>query len=455
MELLLFDRFIKYIADNKILNNDDKLLLGVSGGVDSAVMLDMFVRGGFNVAVAHCNFQLRGEESMEDEQALVEKCRDYGVTLYNIRFDTAAEMERTGESVQVAARRLRYTWFEQIRSENGFDKIAIAHNADDSVETFFINLVRGCGIKGLTGISNINGRVVRPLLFASRRDIVEYAVSHKIKYREDSSNSSTKYLRNKLRLGVIPKLREISPAFGATMTGNIARLTECLLFIDHQLEALRSRVVSTESDGRSVIDVDAIDKGLPLAFVLRELMLPWGFNASVAESIAQCYSCGESGRRFFAAEYAAYINRGKIIIVQMSENDLCQWSVESADCSFVYGNMKFTLKTGDAEQLDSLKRPSNIALIDADKVEFPLVLRRWSNGDSFVPFGMSGSKKVSDFLINEKVSLPDKELQTVFVSNESIVWLTGHRIDDNYKITSATRRYIEVVATSISQIEEE
>ncbi|MBR5000141.1 MAG: tRNA lysidine(34) synthetase TilS, partial [Rikenellaceae bacterium] len=297
--------------------------------------------------------------------------------------------------------------------------------------------------------------VVRPLLFASRRDIVDYAVSHKIKYREDSSNSSTKYLRNKLRLGVIPKLREISPAFGATMTGNIARLTECLLFIDHQLEALRSRVVSTEPDGRSVIDVDAIDKGLPLAFVLRELMLPWGFNASVAESIAQCYSCGESGRRFFASEYAAYINRGKIIIVQMSENDLCQWSVESADCSFVYGNMKFTLKTGDAEQLDSLKRPSNIALIDADKVEFPLVLRRWSNGDSFVPFGMSGSKKVSDFLINEKVSLPDKELQTVFVSNESIVWLTGHRIDDNYKITSATRRYIEVVAAPISQIEEE
>ena len=139
----------------------------------------------------------------------------------------------------------------------------------------------------------------------------------------------------------------------------------------------------------------------------------------------------------------------------MAENDLCQWNIESADCSFVYGNMKFTLRTGEVEYLDSLKRPSNIALLDADKVEFPLVLRRWSSGDSFVPFGMSGSKKVSDFLINEKVALPDKELQTVIVSNERIVWLTGHRIDDNYKITSTTRRYIEVNVTPISQIEEE
>jgi tRNA(Ile)-lysidine synthase len=417
-------------------------------------MLDMMVSGGFDIAVAHCNFQLRGEEAMEDEAALIRKCEKYGVPLYNIRFDTQAEMQRTGESVQVAARRLRYTWFEKIRSENGFDKIVIAHNADDSVETFFINLIRGCGIKGLTGISNINGHIVRPLLFAPRRDIVEYAVTHKITYREDSSNSSTKYLRNKLRLGVIPKIREISPVFGATMTANIARLTECLLFISHYLEKLRSRVVSCVGD-KIVIDVEQIDEDLPLAFVLRELMLPWGFNASVAESVAHCCNNGESGRRFFSPDYAAYFDRGKVIILPIVGEDMCELFVDSMNGTFVHGNMVFTLRRGDATHLDSVKRSADIALLDVAKIKMPLTIRRWVNGDSFVPFGMSGSKKVSDYLINEKVSLPDKSSQTVVVSDGEIVWLSGHRIDDRYKITDSTEEFLEIRVKPFSVTEEE
>ena len=201
---MLTDRFQSYVERHGLFSRDDRILLNVSGGVDSMVLLSLMASLGYRFGVAHCNFQLRGAESDEDEVIVAREAARYGVPCYNRRFDTAAEMERTGESMEMTARRLRYAWFEELRREHGYAAIAVAHHADDSIETFFINLLRGTGLRGLTGISTRMGRVVRPLMFASRREILEYAVAQKIPFREDSSNRSTKYLRNKIRLGLIP-----------------------------------------------------------------------------------------------------------------------------------------------------------------------------------------------------------------------------------------------------------
>ena len=234
--MALLEAFRKYIADNDLATHDDRILLTVSGGVDSMVMLSLFTRSGYRVGVAHCNFQLRGAESDEDEVLVEEEARKYGVEFYNKRFETAAEMERTGESMEMAARRLRYAWFDALSREHGYTVVAIAHHADDSIETFFINLLRGTGLRGLTGISTQVCKVVRPLMFASRKEILEYAVANRIPFREDSSNRSTKYLRNKIRLGLIPRIREINPKFTSLMRRNIARLTDAQLFINHGIE---------------------------------------------------------------------------------------------------------------------------------------------------------------------------------------------------------------------------
>ena len=244
--MALPEAFEHYIEENRLLTRDDRVLLTVSGGVDSMVMLSLFARCGYCVGVAHCNFQLRGAESDEDEVLVADEAARLGAVCYNRRFDTQAEMERTGESMEMAARRLRYAWFEELRREHGYTAIAVAHHADDSVETFFINLLRGTGLRGLTGISQQMGRIVRPLMFASRKEILEYAVANKIRFREDSSNRSTKYLRNKVRLGLIPRIREINPKFTSLMQRNIARLTEAQRFIDRAIERIRTEAVTSD-----------------------------------------------------------------------------------------------------------------------------------------------------------------------------------------------------------------
>ena len=246
MERLL-DKFQDYIRENELVKPSERVLLTVSGGVDSMVMLSLFARSGYAIGVAHCNFQLRGAESEEDEVLVQQEAARYGVPFYNMRFDTKGEMERTGESVQMAARRLRYDWFNALCAEYGYDAIAIAHHADDSIETFFINLLRGTGLRGLTGIHAVNGRIVRPLLFASRRDILDYAHAERIPFREDSSNRSTKYLRNKVRLGLIPRIREINPKFTEQMCANIERLTDAQLFLPQFTTGLGRRTSSAAS----------------------------------------------------------------------------------------------------------------------------------------------------------------------------------------------------------------
>lgn len=434
MGQLLAQNFARYVADNELFTREDRILLTVSGGVDSMVMLSLFTEAGYRIGVAHCNFQLRGTESDEDEQLVAAEAARRGVPFYNRRFETEREMELTGESMEMAARRLRYAWFNELCETEGYAAIAVAHHADDSVETFFINLLRGTGLRGLTGISTQVGRVVRPLLFATRKEILEYALQHKIPYREDSSNRSTKYLRNKIRLGLVPRIREINPKFTALMRRNIGRLTDAQQFITQAVERIREVAVE-HREGVDAICLERIDPSLPRNFVLYELLnSAYGFKGDVIDQLCHALDAEAVGRRFYARDRVAVVDRGVILIAPIEADDSCEVQVPQGAVRAYCGNSVLYFERCSIDLIEEFVVPSNQALIDADKLQWPLTLRRWREGDRFIPFGMTGQKKLSDYLIDRKFSLPEKERQFVLLSGEEIVWVVGERLDDRYRL---------------------
>lgn len=442
---MLIENFQRYIEHYGLARRDERILLTVSGGVDSMVMLALFIESGYRVGVAHCNFQLRGVESDEDEVLVANEAARYGVPCYNRRFDTVGEMERTGESMEMAARRLRYAWFEELCREEGYDRIAVAHHADDSIETFFINLLRGTGLRGLTGIHYQNGRLIRPLMFAARKEILEYAVQHRIPFREDSTNRSTKHLRNKIRLGLVPRIREINAKFTDLMRRNISRLMDAQSFIDAAIERVRREAMSSER-GIDTIHVERIPESFPRNFVIYELLnSAYGFKGDVIDALCHALEQGTTGRRFYAREHVAYIDRGEILVTRIAAGDSCEVKVEERALRSYCGNSVLYYEKVDIGTIKDFGVPPHIAQLDADKLHYPLTLRRWREGDWFVPFGMSGKRKVSDFLIDNKVSMAEKERQFVLLSGEDIVWVVGRRIDDRYRLTRDTDTVLRIV----------
>ena len=408
------------------------------------VLMSLCVNSGYNVGVAHCNFGLRGQESDEDEILVQERARKYGIECYNKRFDTVGEMERTGESMEMAARRLRYTWFAELSEKHGYTVIAVAHHIDDSIETFFINLLRGTGLRGLTGIHKQVGRVVRPLMCATRKEILEYAMQKHIPYREDSSNKTTKYLRNKIRLGLIPRIREISPRFPFIMHQNIERLISAQRFIQGAIDNIFKEAV-TEQSGVYTLHVDCIADPTSRDFVIYEILSShFGFKGDTVDGLCKALEQNNSGKKFYSRSNVAYVDRGDIVITSISENDSCEISVREGKQRAYCGNSVLYFEVCDVDSLMTYNVPDNVALLDADKITYPLTLRRWKEGDSFTPFGMTGSKKVSDFLIDAKVSMAEKGRQFVLLSEGKIAWLIGRRISDDFRITNKTERVIRI-----------
>ena len=408
------------------------------------VLMSLCVNSGYTVGVAHCNFCLRGRESDEDEILVQEHARKYGIECHNRRFDTVGEMERTGESMEMAARRLRYTWFAELCEEHGYTVIAVAHHIDDSIETFFINLMRGTGLRGLTGIHQQVGRVVRPLMFASRKEILDYALHKHIPYREDSSNKTTKYLRNKIRLGLTPRIREINPRFPFIMSRNIERLMAAQRFIDGAIDHIYAEAVSDE-DGIYTIRMENISNADSREFVIYEILSSrFGFKGDVVDGLCRALQSDTTGRRFYSRSHVAYVDRGNIVVTRISDEDNCQVSVQQGQQRAYCGNSVLYFEIVDVDSLPSYNVADNVALLDADKVTFPLTLRRWSEGDTFIPFGMTGRKKVSDFLIDGKVSMAEKNRQFVLISGTEIAWLVGRRIADPFRITDSTERVLRI-----------
>ena len=447
--MLLLEEFEKYITENELFTHDDKLLLTVSGGVDSMVMMSLTAAAGYRFGVAHCNFQLRGKESDEDEVLVEQEARRYGAEFYNKRFDTTGEMERTGESMEMAARRLRYEWFKELCEEHGYTAIVIAHHGNDSIETFFINLLRGTGLRGLTGISTQVGHIVRPMMFATRKIIHDYAMAHHIPYREDSSNRSTKYLRNKVRLGVVPMFKDIKPQFTTIMRRNIARLSQAQDFITSAINIVKGEVMEHSGDIHTLW-VDRIRPTLPRHYVIYEILSSeYGFKGDVVDALCRALDADLSGRRFYSREWVAVIDRGRVVVEPICDDDNCEVVVEKGAVRSYAGGSVFYYEYCNIDFIDSLDQGDNVALLDADKLKFPLRLRRWQDGDWFVPFGMSGKKKLSDYLIDKKVSMVQKSRQFVLLSGDDIVWVVGRRLDDRFAITKRTDRVLKIVRDNL------
>lgn len=447
--MLLLDGFERYIEENELFTHDDKLLLAVSGGVDSMVMMALAAAAGYRFGVAHCNFQLRGDESEEDERLVERETRRYGAEFYNKRFDTVGEMERTGESMEMAARRIRYAWFRELCDEHGYTAIAIAHHSNDSIETFFINMLRGTGLRGLTGITTQVGRVVRPMMFATRKDIHDYAIAHHIPFREDSSNRSTKYLRNKVRIGLVPMLKEINPQFTTIMRRNIARLNQAQDFITSAINIVKGEALEHSGDIHT-LRVGQIRPTLPRNYVIYEILSSeYGFKGDVVDALCHAIDNDATGRRFYSREWVAVVDRGDIVIAHIMDDDSCETLVERGTVRSYAGGSVLYYEYCNIDFIDNLDQGENVALLDADKLKFPLTVRRWREGDWFVPFGMSGRKKLSDYLIDKKVSVAEKSRQFVLTSGDDIVWVIGRRLDDRYAITRKTENVLRVVRDTL------
>ncbi len=437
-------RFIEYIEKNEFVTHDDKILLTVSGGVDSMVLMHLFASQNYNIGVAHCNFQLRGDESEEDEVLVQEQARKLGVECFNRRFITLEESERSGDSIEMVARRQRYEWFDELSREHGYSAIAIAHHINDSIETFFINLLRGTGLRGLTGITTHRGNIFRPLMFATRKEILDFAAHNKIPFREDSSNLSTKYLRNKVRLGLIPRIIEIKSQFTDQMRRNLNRLTQAQLFIDKSIDQIAMSAIS-ESDGIYTLHPDAINEGFPRDFVVYQLLATrFGFKADIVDSLLKSLDSGGSGSKFYSKEYVAYTDRGEILVTKIEDNDPCNIYIDAKAHRAYCANSVLYIERLDIDLLESLITAEDVALLDADKLKFPLTLRRWQEGDYMVPLGMHGRKMISDMLVDMKYSMPLKARQFVLMSGDDIVWLVGRRIDERYKITGSTESVLKI-----------
>ncbi|MBO7312414.1 MAG: tRNA lysidine(34) synthetase TilS [Alistipes sp.] len=442
--MLLLDGFERYIEENELFTHDDKILLTVSGGVDSMVMMALTAAAGYKFGVAHCNFQLRGKESDEDEVLVEHEAKRLGVEFFNKRFDTVAEMDRTGESMEMAARRLRYQWFRELCDEHGYTAIALAHHSNDSIETFFINMLRGTGLRGLTGITTQAGRIVRPMMFATRKDIHDYAVAHRIPFREDSSNRSTKYLRNKVRIGLVPMLKEINPQFTTIMRRNIARLSQAQDFINSAIDLVKGEALEHSGDIHT-LRVGKIRPTLPRNYVIYEILnSEYGFKGDVVDALCHALDADATGRRFYSREWVAVVDRGDVVVAPIAEEDSCETIVEKGVARCYIGGSVLYFEYCNIDYIDTLDQGDNVALLDADKLKYPLRVRRWQEGDWFVPFGMSGRKKLSDYLIDKKVSMAEKSRQFVLLSGDDVVWVVGRRLDDRYAITRKTENVLKV-----------
>ncbi len=435
----MIDQFRNFIDEKSLFSPGERILLAVSGGIDSMVMAHLFHFSGLNFGIAHCNFCLRGSESDGDEEFVRSFCRKHSVKLHTKRFNTSEYAEKKGISIQMAARELRYDWFEAVREENKYAYTALAHNINDRVETFIINLARGTGLRGLTGIKEKNGYLIRPLLFASREMIVTFAKDNIIGYREDSSNIETHYTRNKIRHEVIPLLERVNPSFNGTINETIGRLAESYHIYSEHIERISEKLITRER-GQVSIKIDDLASLDPLDTWLFELFRDYGIGRLQVEELKNLLS-SQPGKQLFTSTHRIIRDRNEIII-ELYDNESGDGEIIVKDPSELEKLFpEFHCEIVPAEGLVPGNDLSN-GYLDADTIEYPLAVRKWKEGDYFFPLGMEGKKKISDFLTDRKVPLNKKERVRVLTSDGNIIWVIGYRIDNRYRITDDSKNVL-------------
>jgi tRNA(Ile)-lysidine synthase len=443
----MLDEFLKNIEDKRLAGKNDRILLAVSGGIDSMVMADLFLRSGYKVGIIHCNFCLRGNESDKDEDLVERLASANNVPFWSKKFNTSYHAKKNGISIQMAARELRYKWFEEIRRKNGYDYVAIAHNLNDSIETFLINLTRGTGIAGLTGIRPSYQRIIRPLLFAKRDTIERYCSEHKITYREDRSNSETKYVRNKIRHLVIPVLREINPSAEHSINETAERLGQIYEALSDYIGNIRDKAAEEEKD-KTAFNSDKLKPFVHNDGLLFELFRPYGITTATLNDLKKIIS-GKTGKQVFTRTHRFVKDRDRILISEITQEDEMFFEIST------YQELRSIpcIKTVTRKKINpELKIPSDplTACLDFGSISFPIVIRKWRPGDFFYPLGMNRRKKLSDYFTDRKLSRLDKDRILVMECEGKIIWIIGERIDNRFRITPETEQALIIKVTNLT-----
>lgn len=437
----MVEQLLHHIESHQLCRRDDRILLAVSGGADSLVMMHLFREAGLQAAVAHCNFGLRGAESDGDEAFVREAASAMNMPFHVTHFDTLEYAENEKLSIQMAARKLRYDWFDELVAEHGYQFIATAHHLNDSLETFLLNLSRGTGLEGLTGIPVKSGKVIRPMLFATRHMIEVYASRHAIAWRDDSSNAENKYHRNLLRSEVVPLLKKINPNLEHTFAATIERLQGSWYAVQRELEAFRAKAVRHEGAVMYIKKEDLIQQPNQTV-LLWELLKHLGFNYDQCGDIIRALH--QPGKVFYADTYRLSVDRDFLEVDQKEINQSIHAVITRDETLVMAGKKSLNFKTIERTGYQ-IQKDSTIAQLDADIVKFPLAWRTWKPGDVFIPLGMKHHKKISDFLVDEKIPLREKNDVTVLAdATGEIIWVAGKRIADPFKVTEATRKVLVV-----------
>lgn len=435
ISLKMLLKFQKHLSDNLPFLKEKKLLLAISGGIDSVVLGTLLKQLNYNISLAHCNFKLRGDESDGDENFIKNFASENNLTLHVTSFDTDSFAKDNKLSIQVAARQLRYIWFHQLLQENQLDYILTAHHLDDNLETFLINFTRGTGLEGLTGIPVQNDKIIRPLLNFNREEIQEFASENKIEWREDSSNSSDKYLRNKLRHDIVPILKSLNPSFLNSFQDTLNHLQQAKSLAEDASILVYKQVV-TEKDNQKFFRLFDLKRLPNYEAYLFQWLQPFGFKAW-----KDIYDLTEaqSGKFILSENYRLLKDRDFLILEPIQEDNFSTYEVgEEAQIEF-----PIKLKTSRVAEAD-LQKDSKVIYVDKEKLKFPLIFRKWQEGDYFCPAGIDGKKKVSKYFKDEKLSLSDKESAWLLFSEDQLVWIIGKRQDRRFYIEKTTTQVLKI-----------
>lgn len=441
----MINKFNKYINDNQLFKKDDKILLAISGGIDSMVMLHLFLKSDYNFSIAHCNFQLREKDSNLDEKLVTDFAIKNDIEYFVKKFNTLKYSKDKSISIQMAARDLRYDWFNSLKYKNNFKYIATAHHLDDQSETFFINLIRGTGIAGLHGILPKSNNVIRPLLFATREEIKAYQTDNEVIYREDKSNKADKYLRNYIRHNILNEFYKLNNNFSVSLDKTIRIIRDVESVYRNKIENQMANLLDVQND-KIIINVNELKKLNPLKPYLYEFLNLYNFNETTVDNIYNSIKYEQSGTQFYSSSNRLIKDRENLILVPFEDEEAPKVELFRIKQNFEQINTPVNLKFEKTTDNEIIKN-SNIAQFDLEKLNFPLELRRWEKGDYFYPLGMNQKKKLSDFFIDEKISVYDKETAWILTSGKDIIWIVGHRIDDRFKIDNNTKEVYKITYT--------
>ena len=441
---LFLRKIEQFIEQKELMNNSQLYLVALSGGADSVALLLALKKLGYNIEAAHCNFHLRGEESDRDEDFCKNLCRELDIKLHLAHFDTQTNASLHGISIEMAARNLRYNYFKALLKDINASAVCVAHHKDDSAETLLLNLVRGTGIEGLTGIKSKNNRIVRPFLCVRRNEIINYLEQQNQSFVTDSSNLVNDVQRNKIRLDVMPLLQTINPLVVEHLNQTGEYIEEAASILNTALEQMQNRVVLLKTEEQTIVDIERLEKEQSSNYLLWYILKNYGFNAAQIKQI----SCGlktSVGRVWESTTHALTINNNKIIVEPLFTCDSKEYRLIEEGLYHLNSKLSIEIKKEPYSIDNGFSKDPKDVWIDADKVVFPLSVRLIKEGDRMIPLGMKGSKLISDMLTDTKVSYFDRQRQYVLLNNDQqIIWLLGRRIDDRYKITSSTKTVLKI-----------